>query len=71
MSLDEYYTLGRSGLRVSRLALGTMTFASAHAGAARAELGREPSERRERHHRRHDDGAARGQSDGARLRGAG
>jgi hypothetical protein len=48
-----------------------MTFASAHAGAARAELGREPSERRERHHRRHDDGAARGQSDGARLRGAG
>lgn len=27
MSLDTYYTLGRSGLRVSRLALGTMTFA--------------------------------------------
>jgi len=26
MSLDQYYTLGRSGLRVSRLALGTMTF---------------------------------------------
>lgn len=26
MSLDSYYTLGRSGLRVSRLALGTMTF---------------------------------------------
>jgi len=26
MSLDRYYTLGRSGLRVSRLALGTMTF---------------------------------------------
>lgn len=26
MSLDDYYTLGRSGLRVSRLALGTMTF---------------------------------------------
>jgi len=26
MTLDEYYTLGRSGLRVSRLALGTMTF---------------------------------------------
>jgi aryl-alcohol dehydrogenase-like predicted oxidoreductase len=26
MSLDAYYTLGRSGLRVSRLALGTMTF---------------------------------------------
>ncbi len=26
MSLDRYFTLGRSGLRVSRLALGTMTF---------------------------------------------
>src|SRR5271167_632418 len=26
MALDEYYLLGRSGLRVSRLALGTMTF---------------------------------------------
>ena len=26
MSLDQYYTLGSSGLRVSRLALGTMTF---------------------------------------------
>jgi aryl-alcohol dehydrogenase-like predicted oxidoreductase len=26
MSLDTYYTLGRSGLRVSRLSLGTMTF---------------------------------------------
>lgn len=26
MSLDRYYTLGRSGLRVSRLCLGTMTF---------------------------------------------
>ncbi|PWK85283.1 aldo/keto reductase [Fulvimonas soli] len=26
MPLDQYYTLGRSGLRVSRLALGTMTF---------------------------------------------
>ncbi|MDQ0322673.1 aryl-alcohol dehydrogenase-like predicted oxidoreductase [Pararhizobium capsulatum DSM 1112] len=26
MSLDHYYLLGRSGLRVSRLALGTMTF---------------------------------------------
>jgi aryl-alcohol dehydrogenase-like predicted oxidoreductase len=26
MSLDRYYTLGRSGLRISRLALGTMTF---------------------------------------------
>lgn len=26
MALDNYFTLGRSGLRVSRLALGTMTF---------------------------------------------
>lgn len=26
MTLNSYYTLGRSGLRVSRLALGTMTF---------------------------------------------
>jgi predicted aldo/keto reductase-like oxidoreductase len=26
MALDHYFTLGRSGLRVSRLALGTMTF---------------------------------------------
>ncbi|MFB2981834.1 aldo/keto reductase [Microseira sp. BLCC-F43] len=26
MSLNSYYTLGRSGLRVSRLSLGTMTF---------------------------------------------
>ncbi len=26
MSLDEYFLLGRSGLRVSRMALGTMTF---------------------------------------------
>ena len=26
MSIARYYTLGRSGLRVSRLALGTMTF---------------------------------------------
>ncbi|MEJ2633193.1 MAG: aldo/keto reductase [Acidihalobacter sp.] len=26
MSLDRYFTLGNSGLRISRLALGTMTF---------------------------------------------
>jgi len=26
MPLDQYFTLGSSGLRVSRLALGTMTF---------------------------------------------
>lgn len=30
MSLDRYYTLGRTGLRVSRLALGTMTFGSGY-----------------------------------------
>ncbi|UCA44343.1 aldo/keto reductase [Pseudochrobactrum sp. XF203] len=29
MALDHYYTLGRSGLRVSRMALGTMTFGNA------------------------------------------
>nr|WP_112672634.1 aldo/keto reductase [Brucella intermedia] len=29
MSLDHYFLLGRSGLRVSRLALGTMTFGNA------------------------------------------
>ena len=28
MTSNSYYTLGRSGLRVSRLALGTMTFGS-------------------------------------------
>ncbi|MEA2916272.1 MAG: hypothetical protein QOJ15_8353, partial [Bradyrhizobium sp.] len=26
MALNDYYTLGSSGLRVSSLALGTMTF---------------------------------------------
>ncbi|GET44271.1 hypothetical protein MiSe_90970 [Microseira wollei NIES-4236] len=26
MSVNQYYTLGRSGLRVSRLALGTSDF---------------------------------------------
>jgi aryl-alcohol dehydrogenase-like predicted oxidoreductase len=26
MTLDRYYTLGRTGLKVSRLALGTITF---------------------------------------------
>ena len=26
LALDSYFTLGRTGLRVSRLALGTMTF---------------------------------------------
>src|ERR1700761_7378419 len=30
MALDSYVTLGRSGLRVSPLALGTMTFGTDH-----------------------------------------
>ncbi|MFI7535906.1 aldo/keto reductase [Streptosporangium sp. NPDC049376] len=42
MSLDQYYLLGRSGLRVSRLALGTMNFGTGgfHAayGKARDEI---------------------------------
>ncbi len=29
MAFDHYFLLGRSGLRVSRLALGTMTFGNA------------------------------------------
>jgi aryl-alcohol dehydrogenase-like predicted oxidoreductase len=33
VTLDTYYTLGRSGLRVSRLALGTMTFGTPAWGA--------------------------------------
>ena len=28
MSLSKYYTIGKTGLRVSRLAMGTMTFGS-------------------------------------------
>src|ERR1700691_2268218 len=39
--LNEYYTLGRTGLRVSRLALGTMTFGTEWGwGAAKEEAGR-------------------------------
>jgi aryl-alcohol dehydrogenase-like predicted oxidoreductase len=34
MALDQYYLLGRSGLRVSRLALGTMNFGTAGYHAA-------------------------------------
>ncbi|MBO4270731.1 aldo/keto reductase [Microbispora triticiradicis] len=39
MSLDHYYLLGRSGLRVSRLALGTMNFGTGgfHAAYGRTE----------------------------------
>ncbi|MEV7040543.1 aldo/keto reductase [Amycolatopsis sp. NPDC051061] len=39
MSLDQYYLLGRSGLRVSRLALGTMNFGTGgfHAAYGKTE----------------------------------
>ncbi|WP_236796157.1 aldo/keto reductase [Amycolatopsis sp. GM8] len=39
MSLDQYYLLGRSGLRVSRLALGTMNFGTSgfHASYGKTE----------------------------------
>ena len=40
MSLDQYYTLGRSGLRVSRLALGTMTFGDDWGWGAAEEVSR-------------------------------
>lgn len=40
MSLDQYYTLGRSGLRVSRLALGTMTFGDSWGWGADATVSR-------------------------------
>ena len=39
MALDQYYLLGRSGLRVSRLALGTMNFGTSgfHAAYGKTE----------------------------------
>jgi len=39
MSMDHYYLLGRSGLRVSRLALGTMNFGTGgfHAAYGKTE----------------------------------
>ena len=40
MSLDRYYTLGRSGLRVSRLALSTMTFGETWGWGAGEETSR-------------------------------
>ncbi|HEY9112126.1 MAG TPA: aldo/keto reductase [Rhodanobacteraceae bacterium] len=40
MPLDHYYTLGRSGLRVSRLALGTMTFGDSWGWGADAKVSR-------------------------------
>lgn len=40
MALDRYYTLGRSGLRVARLALGTMTFGQPDWGCDRETAGK-------------------------------
>ncbi len=41
MTIDSYYTLGRSGLRVSRLALGTMTFGDELGWGASEETARQ------------------------------
>lgn len=41
MALDTYYTLGRSGLRVSRLALGAMTFGTEWGWGADEEIARQ------------------------------
>ncbi|GAA3566827.1 aldo/keto reductase [Amycolatopsis ultiminotia] len=48
MALDEYYLLGRSGLRVSRLALGTMNFGTGgfHAAYGKTEEQARPIFRR-------------------------
>ncbi|HET6504273.1 MAG TPA: aldo/keto reductase [Amycolatopsis sp.] len=48
MSLDQYYLLGRSGLRVSRLSLGTMNFGTAgfHAPYGKTEEEARPVFRR-------------------------
>ncbi|WNV85841.1 aldo/keto reductase [Umezawaea sp. Da 62-37] len=48
MSLDQYYLLGRSGLRVSRLSLGTMNFGTSgfHASYGRTEEEARPIFRR-------------------------
>ncbi|MEU6269373.1 aldo/keto reductase [Saccharopolyspora shandongensis] len=43
MSLDQYYLLGRSGLRVSRLSLGTMNFGT---GGFHASYGKTEDEAR-------------------------
>ena len=43
MSMDQYYLLGRSGLRVSRLALGTMNFGT---GGVHAAYGKTQDEAR-------------------------
>lgn len=41
MTLDTYYTLGRTGLRISRLALGTMTFGTEWGWGADEEAARQ------------------------------
>lgn len=41
MTIDSYYTLGRSGLRVSRLALGAMTFGEEWGWGASEETARQ------------------------------
>ncbi|MBW4633769.1 MAG: aldo/keto reductase [Iphinoe sp. HA4291-MV1] len=41
MSVDTYYTLGRSGLRVSRLALGAMTFGTEWGWGADEDMARQ------------------------------
>jgi aryl-alcohol dehydrogenase-like predicted oxidoreductase len=48
MSLDQYYLLGRSGLRVSRLSLGTMNFGTGgfHAACGKTEEEARPVFRR-------------------------
>lgn len=41
MSLNHYYTLGRTGLKVSRLALGTMTFGTEWGWGAEEDIARQ------------------------------
>ncbi|CAN5194311.1 aldo/keto reductase [soil metagenome] len=53
MALDQYYLLGRSGLRVSRLALGTMNFGT---GGYHAAYGKSADEARPIFRRYLDDG---------------
>ncbi|TCC63128.1 aldo/keto reductase [Kribbella pittospori] len=53
MALDDYYLLGRSGLRVSRLALGTMNFGT---GGFHAPYGKTEDEARSIFHRYVDAG---------------
>jgi aryl-alcohol dehydrogenase-like predicted oxidoreductase len=41
MSINQYYTLGNSGLRVSRLGLGAMTFSTQWGWGADKEIARD------------------------------